>query len=80
MISNPLGIFLKPSNSLGMFLRLFVPFNLLRVFLSFGCLCNILATSWTTEDILGLSLALSICQEPIGDILRNFLFAKLRVV
>ena len=79
--SNPLGIFLNPFNPLGMFLRLFVLFNLLRVFLSFGCLCNILATSWSIKDILEFSLAFPICQEPTKDILNFFFFfAKLHIV
>ena len=74
VISNPLGIFLNPFNSLGMFLRLHVPFNLLRLFLSFRCLCNILATLRSTGDFLRLSLTLPVCREPTRDILKTFFF------
>ena len=74
VISNPLGIFLNPFNSLGMFLRHLVPFNLLRLFLSFRCLCNILATLRSTGDFLRLSLTLPVCREPTRDILKTFFF------
>ena len=66
VIPNLLGIFLNPFDSLGMFPRLLVLFNWLRVFLSFGCLCNIPITLWSTRDILRLSLALSICRSLLG--------------
>lgn len=78
VISDPLGKFLNHFNSLGMFFRLFLPFNLLRAFLSFRCLCNILATSWSTGDILRLSLVLPICQELTRDIL--IFFTKLHAI
>ena len=56
VIPNLLGIFLNPFDSLGMFPRLLVLFNWLRVFLSFGCLCNIPITLWSTRDILDFLL------------------------